>query len=59
MEERSWYVMLKPQDILILLKVHLWQDREWRYGNLADSLHMSASEVHGSFFAAAADGWRA
>jgi hypothetical protein len=41
-------VMLKPQDILILLKVHLWQDREWRYGDLADSLHMSASEVHGS-----------
>jgi hypothetical protein len=41
-------VMLKPQDILILLKVHLWQDREWRYGDLANSLHMSASEVHGS-----------
>jgi hypothetical protein len=24
------------------------QDREWRYRDLADSLHMSASEVHGS-----------
>jgi hypothetical protein len=40
--------MLKPQDILILLKVHLWQGHEWRYGDLASSLKMSASEVHGS-----------
>jgi hypothetical protein len=46
--------MLKPQDILILLKVHLWQGREWRYGDLADSLHMSASEVHGSLKRSAA-----
>ncbi len=40
--------MLKPQDILILLKVHLWQDRDWRYADLANSLNISASEVHGS-----------
>jgi hypothetical protein len=40
--------MLKPQDIPILLKTHLWQDRQWRYSDLADSLGMSASEVHSS-----------
>jgi hypothetical protein len=40
--------MLKPQDIPILLKTHLWQDRQWRYSDLAASLGMSASEVHSS-----------
>jgi hypothetical protein len=40
--------MLKPQDIPILLKTHLWQDRQWRYSDLAESLGMSASEVHSS-----------
>jgi hypothetical protein len=40
--------MLKPQDIVILLKTHLWRDRQWRYSDLAESLGMSASEVHGS-----------
>ncbi len=40
--------MLKPQDILILLKVHLWKERDWRYVDMAKSLTMSASEVHGS-----------
>jgi hypothetical protein len=30
--------MLKPQDIPILLKTHLWQDRQWRYSDLAESL---------------------
>jgi hypothetical protein len=46
--------MLKPQDILILLKVHLWQDKEWRYEDLASSLKISASEVHGSLKRSAA-----
>jgi hypothetical protein len=40
--------MLKPQDIMILLKTHLWRDRHWRYSDLAESLGMSASEVHSS-----------
>jgi hypothetical protein len=40
--------MLKPQDILILLKVQIWQERKWRYEDLALSLKISASEVHGS-----------
>lgn len=37
---------LKPQDILVLLKVHLWAKSEWTYNQLALSLDMSASEVH-------------
>jgi hypothetical protein len=31
--------MLKPQDIPILLKTHLWQDRHWRYSDLAETPH--------------------
>lgn len=38
--------VLKPQDIVVLLKVHSWQDRDWTYSTLASSLGMSASEVH-------------
>lgn len=37
---------LKPQDIVVLLKVHNCKGREWTYSQLADSLCMSASEVH-------------
>jgi hypothetical protein len=37
--------VLKPQDLLVLLKLHLWQGKSWRY-SLATSLGMSASEVH-------------
>ncbi len=38
--------MLKPQDIVVVLKVHNLQDLEWTYSELAHSLHMSSSEVH-------------
>lgn len=38
--------MLKPQDLLVLLKLHLWQGQSWRYSDIATSLGMSASEVH-------------
>jgi hypothetical protein len=38
--------VLKPQDLLVLLKLHLWQGKSWRYSDLATSLGMSASEVH-------------
>lgn len=38
--------MLKPQDLLVLLKLHLWEGKSWRYSDLATSLGMSASEVH-------------
>lgn len=36
---------LKAQDIVVLLRVASWQG-EWTYPKLADSLEMSASEVH-------------
>lgn len=37
--------MLKPQDIVVLLKVH-GLDGQWTYSDLAKSLKMSSSEVH-------------
>ena len=40
--------MLKPQDILAILKVHSWEKATWTYSTLAQSLGMSASEVHGA-----------
>ena len=38
--------MLKPQDIVALLKVHSWHSPNWTYSTLAGDLGMSASEVH-------------
>lgn len=38
--------MLKPQDIVILLKLVSIGQRPWSYSSLADELAMSASEVH-------------
>jgi hypothetical protein len=38
--------MLKPQDIVVLLKVYGCQKQGWTYAELSDSLGMSASEVH-------------
>ena len=38
--------MLKPQDLVILLKVHVFKNHAWTYEELANSLGMSASEVH-------------
>jgi DNA-binding transcriptional MocR family regulator len=38
--------MLKPQDILAILKIHSWDSKNWTYSSLAQSLGMSASEVH-------------
>jgi DNA-binding MarR family transcriptional regulator len=37
---------LKPQDILVQLKVALHPKDRWSYGSLAASLGLSASEVH-------------
>lgn len=37
---------LKPQDILVLLKVLLWQDRKWRQLDLATELGLSQTEVN-------------
>lgn len=41
-------VSLKPQDLLVLLKLAARPDDEWSYPKLAVELAMSASEVHAS-----------
>jgi predicted RNase H-like HicB family nuclease len=41
--------MLKPQDIVILLKIAAMGETPWRYDSLAKELYMSASEVHAGF----------
>ncbi len=45
--------MLKPQDIVVLLKLVVLKDEPWTIAGLAKSLHMSASEVHGALSRAA------
>lgn len=39
-------MVLKPQDVVVLLKLVAWGREEWSYQELAESLGMSASEVH-------------
>lgn len=39
---------LKPQDVLVLLKMVAIGERTWSYAGLAAELGMSASEVHGA-----------
>lgn len=41
-------MILKPQDILVLLKLVAQGDRPWSYNGLAIELGMSPSEVHGA-----------
>ncbi|MES9945574.1 MAG: hypothetical protein ABW080_11495 [Candidatus Thiodiazotropha sp.] len=41
-------MLLKPQDILILLKLVALGDQSWSYNRLAIELGMSPSEVHGA-----------
>jgi len=41
--------MLKPQDVVILLKIAAMGITDWRYDALARELCMSASEVHAGF----------
>jgi hypothetical protein len=41
--------MLKPQDIMILLKLAARGEKPWRYDLLAKELGMSPSEVHAGF----------
>ncbi|MTJ14960.1 hypothetical protein FJR11_20740 [Anabaena sp. UHCC 0187] len=38
--------MLKPQDVVVVIKVHNLRDLDWTYNELANSLHISPSEVH-------------
>ncbi|MEN8217888.1 MAG: hypothetical protein ABFS56_16270 [Pseudomonadota bacterium] len=37
---------MKPQDILILLKLIVLGDRDWIYDDLAKELFMSKSSIH-------------
>lgn len=39
-------MMLKPQDVFVLLKLISLNSREWSYSTLARELYMSPSEVH-------------
>ena len=39
-------MVLKPQDVVVLLKLVAWRRESWSYQELAESLGMSASEVH-------------
>jgi hypothetical protein len=39
-------MMLKPQDILVLLKLTVLENTHWTYSSLASELFMSSSEVH-------------
>ncbi|HEU4459823.1 MAG TPA: hypothetical protein VFR90_11925 [Methylibium sp.] len=47
---------LKPQDLLVLLKVAAHPPQRWTYAALGEALAMSASEVHGSVKRAVASG---
>ena len=39
-------MILKPQDILVLLKLAILDAEEWSYASLAKELFISHSEVH-------------
>jgi hypothetical protein len=47
---------LKPQDLLVLLKVAAHPPQRWTYAALGDALAMSASEAHASVKRAVASG---
>jgi hypothetical protein len=40
--------MLRPQEVLVCCKLLLVEKRDWTFASLAESLGMSASEVHAS-----------
>ena len=39
---------MKPQDIVVLLKLHLWTQGRWKIASLASSIFLSPSETHGA-----------
>lgn len=41
-----WMVALKPQDVLVLLKLAVLGGAPWKYSTIAASLGMSPSEAH-------------
>ena len=48
-------MVLKPQDIVILLKLVASGEIDWSYPSLAHDLFMSASEIHAGIKRAGAD----
>jgi hypothetical protein len=36
---------MRPQDIVLLLKIILWESREWQYREIANDLNMSISDI--------------
>jgi len=41
-------MVLKPQDLLVVLKLWVRRGETWTYQSLAQSLDMSQAEVHGA-----------
>lgn len=41
-------MQLKPQDLLVTLKLAVLRDKPWAYAGLADSLGMGQGEAHGA-----------
>ncbi len=39
---------LKPQDLVVALRIATWRDRSWTQAELARSIHLSPAEVHQS-----------
>lgn len=37
---------LKPQDVLVIVKILLWEEKSWSIGSLAESINLSKSETH-------------
>lgn len=48
---------IKPQDVLVLLKLCLWQEREWRHVDLSNDLGLSQTEVSFSLARCRASGF--
>ncbi len=36
---------MKPQDVIVLIKLHLWRDEEWTQPKIAQSIGLSQSET--------------
>ena len=41
---------MRPQDIVVLLKIVLWENKEWQFKDLAKALYISPAEVSESLY---------
>jgi len=39
---------MKPQDIIVLIKLHIWDQGRWTFASIANSVFLSQSETHGA-----------